>query len=240
MPWCRRSLRVVDFLFHESGMPHILLINPNSSQATTEMMVAIARSTLPAGYALSGVSARQGPGMIVNAVELAAAGEEVERNWREGGRHSVGAIISAFGDPGIERLRALDGRPVAGLCEASMLEAAEGGRRFGVATVTPELADVIGEKAQQAGVAGRYTGIRLTAGDPRALAADPQALEEALAEAVRACVERDGAEAVVIGGGPLGQAALALAQRFPVPVIAPIPAAVRYLLKALQALEAAA
>ncbi len=121
-----------------------------------------------------------------------------------------------------------------------MLEAAEGGRRFGVATVTPELAEVIGEKAQQAGVAGRYTGIRLTAGDPRVLAADPQALEEALAEAVRACVERDGAEAVVIGGGPLGQAALALAQRFPVPVIAPIPAAVRYLLKALQALEAAA
>jgi len=33
---------------------------------------------------------------------------------------------------------------------------------------------------------------------------------------------------------------MALAQRFSVPVIAPIPAAVRYLLKALQAMEAAA
>lgn len=221
-------------------MPHILLINPNASRATTDMMVAIARAELPAAYGISGVSAGQGPGMIVNADELAAAAPEVERNWREAGRHSVGAIISAFGDPGIERLRALDGRPVAGLCEASMLEAAEGGRRFGIATVTPELAGVIGEKAVQAGVGGLYTGIRLTAGDPRVLATDPQALEEALAQAVRECVEIDGAQAVVIGGGPLGQAAIALARRFTVPVIAPIPAAVRHLLKSLQALEAAA
>lgn len=221
-------------------MPHILLINPNSSRATTAMMVAIARAALPPAYSLSGVSARQGPEMIVNAAELAAAAAEVEYNWRESGRHSAGAIISAFGDPGIEGLRALDGRPVAGLCEASMLEAAEGGRRFGVATVTPELADVIAGKAEQAGVGALYTGIRLTAGDPRTLAGDPLALEDALEQAVRACVECDGAEAVVIGGGPLGQAAMALARRFSVPVIAPIPAAVRYLLKALPALEAAA
>ena len=220
-------------------MPHILLINPNSSQTTTDMMVAIASAELPPGYRITGVSAGQGPGMIVNAAELEAAAPEVERNWREAGRSSAAAIISAFGDPGIARLRALDARPVAGLCEASMLEAAQGGRRFGVATVTPELAGVIGEKAVQAGVGSLYTGIRLTEGDPRALAGDPQALEDALAQAVLACVERDGAEAVVIGGGPLGQAAIALARRFSVPVIAPIPAAVRHVLKALQTQQAA-
>ena len=39
--------------------------------------------------------------------------------------------------------------------------------------------------------------------------------------------------AVVIGGGPLGQAAIDLAPRFTTPVIAPIPAAMRRLMRAI-------
>jgi len=216
-------------------MRHILLINPNSSAATTDMMVAIAAAELPAGFAVDGVSASCGPAMIVNDVELAAAAPEVERNWRAAGAHVAGVIISAFGDPGIDGVRAASRVPVAGICEASMLEAAAGGRRFGVATVTPELAGAIAARASALGLDHLYSGIRLTTGDPRLLAADPQALEQALAIAVQECIELDGAQAVVIGGGPLGQAAIALASRFPVPVIAPIPAAVRDLLRQLHA-----
>jgi Asp/Glu/hydantoin racemase len=216
-------------------MDHILLINPNSSAATTDMMVAIAAAELPAGFVIDGVSARSGPSMIVNDVELRAAAAEVERNWRDAGDRYAGVIISAFGDPGIEGVRAASQVPVAGICEASMLEAAQGGRRFGVATVTPDLADAIAGRAAELGLAHLYTGIRLTAGDPRVLAADAQALEQALAVAVQECIELDAAQAVVIGGGPLGQAAIALAPRFAVPVIAPIPAAVRDLLRQLDA-----
>jgi Asp/Glu/hydantoin racemase len=119
--------------------------------------------------------------------------------------------------------------PVVGIAEASMREASEGRRRFGIATVTPELVSPINGRAEALGLRDLYTGIRLTQGDPRALAADPQALEEALARAVQRCIEEDGAEAVIVGGGPLGQAALALARRFDVPVIAPISAAMRLL-----------
>lgn len=218
----------------ELAQRRILLINPNSSQATTAMMVAIASAELPVGYGVTGVSARSGPTMIINSAELEASAPEVERNWRESGGQCAGVIISAFGDPAIGRVRAVAQVPVAGICEASMLEAAQGGRRFGVATVTPELADAIHARAMHLGLAKSYTGIRLTPGDPRALAADPQALEDALGLAVQACIEQDGAQAVIIGGGPLGQAAIALAPRFAVPVIAPIPAAVRYLLRHLK------
>jgi len=214
-------------------MRHILLINPNSSAATTDMMVAIAAAELPAGFVIDGVSATRGPSMIVNDVELVAAASEVERNWRAAGDHYAGVIISAFGDPGIDGVRDASRVPVAGICEASMLEAAHGGRRFGVATVTPELATAIAGRASALGLAHLYSGIRLTEGDPRVLAADPEALEQALAIAVQECIELDGAQAVVIGGGPLGQAAIALARRFSVPVIAPIPAAVRDLLRQL-------
>jgi allantoin racemase len=123
--------------------------------------------------------------------------------------------------------------PVIGIAEASMREAAEGGRRFGIATTTPALVELIAAYAARLGLANLYVGIRLTSGDPLALVADPPLLVEALAEAARQSIERDGAEAVIIGGGPLNRAATALAPRFTMPIIAPIPAAMRHLLREL-------
>jgi Asp/Glu/hydantoin racemase len=214
-------------------MHKILLINPNTSAATTTMMVRIATQEVPAGYAVEGVSAQHGSPMIVNEAELAVGAVEVMRSWRAAGTGWAGVIVSAFGDPGLHALRAESGVPVAGICEASMLEAAADGRRFGIATVTPDLVASIDGRADELGLRAQYTGIRLTQGDPHALAADPHALEEALARAVAQCID-DGAQAVIIGGGPLGQAAIGLAPRFSVPVIAPIPAAVRDLMRRLQ------
>ncbi|MBS0449849.1 MAG: aspartate/glutamate racemase family protein [Proteobacteria bacterium] len=214
-------------------MHNILLINPNSSQTTTDMMVRIAQAEAPAHYAIVGATAKGGPQMIVNESELRAAAQEVEHAWRAERSPHVGVIVSAFGDPGVELLRrASPGTPVVGICEASMFEAAEGERRFGVATVTPDLVDAIDAKARQLGLASLYTGVRLTPGDPRALTASPEALEDALAKAVQACLD-DGAQAVIIGGGPLGQAAIGLARRLDAPLVAPIPAAVRRMTRQL-------
>ncbi|MDM0018722.1 aspartate/glutamate racemase family protein [Variovorax saccharolyticus] len=216
----------------------ILLINPNSSAGTTAMMVEIAAAEAPAGFRIEGRTAQGGPSMIVNPRELEAAAGEVERSWQQAGTHWAGVIISAFGDPGIERVRAACRVPVVGIAEAAMLEASAAGRRFGIATVTPDLVLPIEGRARALGLLGAYCGIRLTDGDPRALAADPQALEEALARAVQRCVDDDGAEAVIIGGGPLGQAAIGLQRRFAFPVIAPIPSAMRLLLSRIEAVVA--
>lgn len=207
----------------------ILLINPNSSRATTEMMVGIAREALPDGFAVDGVTATRSPPMIVTRLALAAAGAEVGEIGvaRAGG--CAGMIISAFGDPGLEALRARVRPPVVGICEASMLAGARCGRTFGVATVTPDLAAPIAERAHALGLGARYTGLRCTPGDPVALANDAAGLLEGLEAAVRACIAEDGAQAVVIGGGPLGRAAASLQSRFATPVIAPIPCAVERL-----------
>ena len=218
-------------------MTDILLINPNTSQATTAMMVEIASASLPPGFSVRGATARRGPQMIVNEQELSASGAEVLDTMSAVGTGHAGIIIGAFGDPGIEQVRAATTVPVVGIAEASMLDAsARGTRRFGVATVTPDLVAAIDRRAAALGLHGMYTGIRLTDGDPRALAAEPDKLTAALGVAVRRCID-DGAQAVIIGGGPLGQAALALAGRFSVPVIAPIPAAVRLLLQRLKPAE---
>ena len=209
---------------------HLLLINPNSSQATSNMMVAIAKRAVTGRLAVAVATARRNPQMIVTPEQLAAAADEVIEIGAAHGADCLGIIVSAFGDPGLAALKDRVGIPVVGICEASMLEAAQGGRKFGVATTTPELIEAIDERAHDLGLASQYTGIRCTPGDPLALAGDEQRLREALGEAVRQCIELDGAEAVIIGGGPLGQAAEQLQPHFATPIIAPIPCAVERVL----------
>ncbi|WP_137134241.1 aspartate/glutamate racemase family protein [Rhizobium sp. FKY42] len=208
-------------------MPHITLINPNTSQDTTAMMTEIARNELPPGFNVEGKTARHGVAMILNAYQLEDAAEETISIGLLASAKSNGLIISAFGDPGLQKLRAGCSLPVVGICEASMLEATVGKRRFGIATVTPELVSSFAAKARALGVANFYTGTRLTSGNPVDLTGSPERLYEALEKAVRECVNLDGADVVIIGGGPLGQAAHALQKALAVPVIAPIGSAVR-------------
>src|SRR6478735_2443310 len=105
-------------------MPSILIINPNTSQATTAMMMDIARLSLPAEFGVVGRTASRSVPMILEEHQLLAAGAEVVEMGRAMPTDCVGAIVSAFGDPGMAELRATVDWPVAGLCEASYLKAA--------------------------------------------------------------------------------------------------------------------
>ncbi|GHF93470.1 aspartate/glutamate racemase family protein [Streptomyces hydrogenans] len=221
-------------------MTLVALVNPNTNEATTAMMAAIARRTLRPedGYEVRGVTVAAGPPMLVDEELLrASAGHVLDAVDRllagPDGDRVAAIVVSAFGDPGVEELRARTPVPVVGIAEAAMREAGADGRRFGIATTTPGLAAAIDARAARLARPGRYTGIRLTPGDPLRLAASPEEMTERLAAAVDLCVREDGAEAVVIGGGPLGEAAEALRHRFPVPVVGPIPAAGREVLRLL-------
>ncbi|MDB5878515.1 MAG: Hydantoin racemase [Variovorax sp.] len=211
--------------------PVVLLINPNTSEATTAMMHRLARAALPDAFDLQSATAARGVAMITTAEELAISVDEVLAIGRAKSGTVSAIVISAFGDPGAAALRVELSVPVIGIGEASMREAAHGGRRFGVATTTPGLDAAIVRAAALYGFQTLFTGCRISADDPLQLAGNPALQVERLAEAVTACIEQDGAEAVVIGGGPLGQSAAELEARVDafggVPVIAPIAAAMR-------------
>ena len=65
--------------------------------------------------------------------------------------------------------------------------------------------------------------------------ADRKGLVTALLAACRRAVHDHGAKAIVIGGGPLGEVARELQPLFTVPVIAPIPSAVKRIIRLLTA-----
>lgn len=213
-------------LLHSRSMK-FLLINPNTNTRTTDAMAAIAREAAP-GDTIIAATVAFGVPLIVDEPMLTKAGEAVEALFAEFDFSGFdGAIVAAFGDPALETVRKSCAVPVTGIAEASMLEAGAGGRRFGVATTTPLLVKSIAKRAASLKLGGQFTGVRLTPGDVHALMADPAALEAALGLACEIAIAQDGAQAIVIGGGPLAVAARALAPRFAVPIVEPIPAAMR-------------
>lgn len=208
-------------------MTRLLLVNPNTSVATTDAMCRIAGAQAGAGVEIVGLTARRGAALITDeAALIEAAGAVLALAAEIEAMGSDGVIVSAFGDPALEELRLRLSCPVTGIAEAAMAAAAAGGRRFAIVTTTPDLADAVAAMVVAYGHAADFCGVFLTMGNLHQVMGDPAMLVESLAKACTLAVSA-GAGAIVIGGGPLAQAALALEGRLGVPIIQPVPEAVR-------------
>ncbi|MBP2351822.1 Asp/Glu/hydantoin racemase [Kribbella aluminosa] len=218
-------------------MPTVVLVNPNTNAQTTAMMTELVRPELAAaGLTVEGITVAHGPRMLADPVVLAAAEAHVVDAVRrrlavDRADHGqprddevVGVIVAAIGDPGRDRLEDELELPVIGIGQASILAAARGGRRFGMATSTPLLAGSLTALVARWGHSDTFTGVRLTESEPLVLAADPERQFHELAVAVRACAA-DGAEAVIIAGGPLSGTARRLAELNLTPIVEPLPTA---------------
>lgn len=170
-------------------MSTVLLINPNTSAATTAMMLAAAQPLLPLGFILHGIEASHGAAMIVDEAALALSEPEVVRIGLAEAACVQAIIVAAFGDPGVASLRASLDMPVIGIGEAAIREAAGQGRRFGIATTTPGLRDAITAKVWRLLPDAAFTGIRIPAIDPLNLAANPARQSAELHRAVSECIE---------------------------------------------------
>ena len=216
----------------QSAQParRIVLVNPNTDEAMTRMMVAIAQEAATTGVHVEGVTALFGAPLITNPAALARARDAVLSIPKGTFDGAKGVLVSAFGDPGANELRSCLSVPVVGLAEASMCAAADLGR-FSIATTTPGLAQAIRQKAAEIGVAEELVSVRTTQEDPATLMRDGKAVLQALESIIKEAIARDDICSVIIGGGPLGLAARDLVQRIDIPVLEPIPIAIRSLIE---------
>ncbi|MGZ2257111.1 aspartate/glutamate racemase family protein [Roseobacter sp. A03A-229] len=185
-------------------------------------MLRVAQATAP-DLALRGVTAPFGVPLITEPRALDRAARAV-KHLGPHLRTDRAVIVAAFGDPGRDALRRRLKVPVTGIAEASLREASALGR-VAVVTTTLNLTQHIAATARSLGLAD-FAGTWITEGAPVLLHATPRALRKALLATCRRAAE-GGAEVVVIGGGPLAVAARAIARDAPVPLIEPIPAALR-------------
>ena len=209
----------------------IVLINPNSSEAATQSMAELAQTAVADVAVIEGRSNTSAPALLTTPEDMANAVPGVVAIGTEAASDPKVAalIVSAFSDPGLPELRAAVGIPVFGIGEEVFHEAARDGRPFGIVTVTPdeELIESFRLKAEELGYEAQYRGVRVTPGDPTELVKDPARLDTALAEAVRQSTGEDGAEAVIMGGGPLSASAVRLQPQFKQPLVVAVTAAAR-------------
>lgn len=213
----------------------ILVVNPNTNPDTTSLLVEVARRRLRGtGFEVVGVSAAHGPLMLVDPRALLESVPEVVAAARRAiaGRRVSGVLVGAIGDPGADELRGELDLPVTGIGEAAVREAAREGRPFGLVTTTPRLGASLERLAARHGGAALFTGIRFTRSTPTGLAARPGEQLRQLDEAVRDARD-DGAERIVVAGGPLSATARQLSEMHPGAIVQPVPAGIDALLSLL-------
>ncbi len=183
--------------------------------------------------AISHVEIDRGPASIECEYDEMLAVPDTVAKIVEAERDGADAvIIDCMGDPGLKPGRECVSIPVLGPCETAMHLAAMLGHKFSVVTVLRRINVMIENQAKLYGCAEKYASTRAVDIPVLALENDVKGTQRTLTEQAVLAVEEDGADAIIFGcTGMLGCAEAVrdglLAKGYDIPVIDPVPAAVR-------------
>ncbi len=205
----------------------LLLVNPNISESVTALIRSEAeRAALPQ-TALTVLTAPYGVAYIETPGEAAVgacAALELLAQHHEG--HDA-AIIAAFGDPGVGAAKELLPIPVIGMTEAALAAAFLMGGRFAIVGISERIGAWYVQAVEQYGMGARLTGYRGLSQGFSSIGSVREEAAQDLLDLCRTCVEKDGADSIILGGAPLAGLARDIAHRVPVPLIDGVGSAVR-------------
>lgn len=200
----------------------ILLVNPNLTQAVTDAVLAAARSRAAPGTELVAVTGRFGPAVIGSRAENALAQHGVLELVAQHAPGCDAVVLGVSLDTALWACRELLDVPVVGMTEAGMLCGATVATRIGLLTNGARMGPLYRELVQSYGLGDRLAGVATLSLTPQQMVGSPQDVQEAqeaVLEAARTLIERDGAEAVLLAGAAMASMAEALQPRLPVPLL---------------------
>jgi allantoin racemase len=193
-----------------------LVINPNTTTAVTDKVLAACRQAQP-GLQWDGATARFGAAYIADEVSYATAAHaalDVLEAFH-GGHDAV--LLACFGDPGLLALRERAPVPVVGLAQSSFEAAARFGR-FAVVTGGHAWAPMLDRFARAHRLDTNLVGIHTIDWSGAQIAADPAGALDALVTAAQQGIDA-GADAILLGGAALTGLAPSLQPRLTAPVL---------------------
>jgi allantoin racemase len=205
----------------------LLAINPNTSPAITDLVVAAARRAAAPGTEIRGATGRFGARYIMSRAAAAIAAHAALDAYAEHGRDADAVVLACFGDPGLAGLKEIARQPVVGLAEASCHAAAALGARFAIVTGGRAWEPMLREFVASIGFGARLASVRTVEASGAEIARDPDGSLAQLADACTRAALEDGADAVILGGAGLAGLAPRLAGRVPVPLVDCVAAAVK-------------
>lgn len=204
----------------------LLYMNPNSTEAMTRSVVAVARAAAP-GVEVIGWTNADGPPAIQGAADGDAAVPGLLAMLPRAAQEGVDAIVIAcFDDTGLGALRAAAHCPVLGIGQAAYLMAGLLGARFSVVTTLAASVPVIEGNIARLGAQGcvrvRPSGIPVLEVD--------EGREETradLARQIRAAAEEDAVPVVVLGCAGMAALRADLAARSGITLVDGVAASAR-------------
>ena len=210
----------------------ILVVNPNSNpQVTRNLAEALQPVCFESGPEIECVTMAEGPLGIQTQADLESAVMPLRR--LVAADNSADAfVIACYADPGLHVCREATSRPVFGIAESGVLSALARGDRFGVIAVAQGSIGRHVRYVRQMSLMDRFVGER-----PLDMTvAEAASGDDTLARMVsvgRELIDRDGANAVVMGCAGMSRHRSALEAELGVPVIDPTQAAVAMALGAV-------
>ena len=204
----------------------LLMVNPNTTTAVTDAVLAAAQAAARPGTELTAVTGLFGAQVIASRAENALAQHSVlELVARHAPGHDAVVLAVSF-DTALWACRELLGIPVIGLTEAGLLMGCTVATRIGVLTYGRRTAALYRELVADHGLASRLAGVATIDARPEQTFSDPAMVRAEVLAAAQRLIEHDGAEAVLLAGAALATMAAQLQPEVPVPLLDGVACAV--------------
>ncbi|MGA1065975.1 MAG: aspartate/glutamate racemase family protein [Alphaproteobacteria bacterium] len=203
----------------------LLIVNPNTSEATNQRLRHTAQLLLDEEDELLVMSAASGVHIIETPEQSAVTAPHVVSLIKTVSDNFDAVIIAAFSDPGLQNARDIAACPVLGISEAAMHQATKHGR-FAIVTLGAALGQAIARNAEVYGYSEMLADILILPWTVTEVSSDIDKYRAAFSDACHSLVDEKNVSALIIGGGPLSGIADAIASELPVPVIDGVQSAV--------------
>lgn len=207
----------------------ICFINPNSTASMTDKIAAAARDVASPGTEIVALTSLSGPPAIQGAADGEAALPGLLALIAAHAGAMDAFVIACFDDTGLIEARSLTDRPVHGIGEAAFVEAMAGGRRFSVVTTLSISIPVIAGNIESYGFGASCVKVRASEVAVLDLEDEGSAARETVAVEIARAVAEDRPDAIVLGCAGMADLAASYAERFRLPVVDGVAAAVRLL-----------
>jgi allantoin racemase len=207
----------------------IVVLNPNSSEKVTEVIMAAARRAASPGTTLIGVTTRAGTRNIDSAfgdymsgrLAIQAALEAVECH------HPDGLVLAGFGNVGIFALKEALDIPVVSIAEASMALACLLGHRFTTLTMLKQFIPYQQDLVRLYGFEAKCASVRAININVEECAVNREQTLGELSEEIRTVVREDQSEVVILACAGLCGYEQELSKLAGIPVLDPVAVGVR-------------
>ena len=196
----------------------LLIVNPNTTRSMTDKIAVAARSVARPGTEIVATNPDQGPASIQGYVDVAECVPnllEVVRNHPD----ADAVLVACFDDTGVDAVRCITEAPVIGIGEAAYHAASMISTRFTVITTLSRSVPGLEANLLRYGLDRKCARVRasdvpvlkLEEGDPRTV--------DVIRAQVRAAIDEDKAEAIVLGCAGMTDLMAALSAEFQLPVV---------------------